>query len=261
MELKLWEKEIPYQLEDVETPNLFRTFFLKTEKPLPCVVVFPGGAYACRAPYEGDPIAEFFNTRGIHAVVVEYRVMPNRYPAAIADAQRAIRILRANAKEWGIDPNRIVTCGFSAGGHLAASALVLADALPQGWCRDEIDAYPFLPNGGILCYPVISIEETFGHAGSGKNLLGERYEEMKDYLSLENRVTEHTPKAFLWHTSDDPVVNVKNSLEFAARLRDCGVQFEMHVYPHGEHGLALAKDREDVRGWADLAANWILKNI
>ncbi len=261
MEIKLWENEIPYFCENADTPNLFQTFFLDTAALLPCVVVLPGGGYAERAPHEGAPIAEFFNRRGFHAVVVSYRVAPNRYPAALADAQRAIRILRANARKWRIDPDRILICGFSAGGHLTASTAVLGDALPQDWKRDEIDQYSCKPNGAILGYPVISLDSDFGHVGSGKNLLGDRYEELKKEFALQNHVTKDTPPIFLWHTSDDQAVHVKNSLVFAEHLRDCGVPFEMHIYPHGEHGLGLARDRMDVSGWADLAANWILKNI
>ncbi len=261
MERRLWDSEIPYFVKDAETPNYFTPFLLDTDRPLPCVVVLPGGGYHDRAPYEGNPIAEFFNTRGLHAIVVEYRTSPNRHPAPLSDVQRAIRILRANADAWKIDPQRIVTCGFSAGGHLAASAALIDDVLPADWKRDAIDGYSCMPNGAILCYPVIAVIGDYAHAGSGKNLLGEQYEVLAEEMSLQNRVTDHTPKMFVWHTSDDGVVNVKNSLVLGERLRDHGIPFEMHIYPHGQHGLALAKDREDVRGWADLAADWVLRNI
>ena len=133
--------------------------------------------------------------------------------------------------------------------------------LPADWKRDAIDAYSCMPNGAILCYPVIAVIGDYSHAGSGKNLLGEQYGALAEEMSLQNRVTDQTPKMFVWHTSDDGVVNVKNSLVLGERLRDHGIPFEMHIYPHGQHGLALAKDREDVRGWADLAADWVLRNI
>ena len=261
MDLRIWNGIIPYFCEDAETPNLFHTFFLDTEEALPCVVVLPGGGYGGHSPQEGTPIAEFFNSQGMHAVVVDYRVAPNRHPAPLSDVQRVVRLLRYHASEWKIDPARIVTCGFSAGGHLAASAILLPDAYTEAFQPDEIDGMDCLPNGAILGYPVISVEEFYGHTGSGKRLLGERYETEKSTLSLAQYVNESTPKVFLWHTSNDAVVNVKNSLIFGERLRDANVEFELHVYPHGHHGLGLALDRPDVRTWAPHAAAWVKKNI
>jgi hypothetical protein len=94
MQITLWDKEIPYLNAEAETPNYMTTYLLDTDKPLPCIVVYPGGGYRIRAPHEGGPIAEFFNRRGFHAVVVEYRVAPNRDPAPLADAQRAVKLVR-----------------------------------------------------------------------------------------------------------------------------------------------------------------------
>ena len=261
MELKLWENEIPYFTEGAETPNLMTTYFIETDKPLPCIVVYPGGGYSMRARHEGGPIAEFFNSRGMHAVVCEYRVSPNRYPAPLADAQRAIKILRANAKEWKIDPNRIVTLGFSAGGHLCASTITLPDVTADRPGADAIDKENHKPNGAILCYPVISIEKEFGHVGSGKNLLGENYERQQGYFSLEKRVADDTPPVFMWHTSEDGGVNVCNSLKFGEALRRHNIPFELHVFPHGPHGLGLAQLYPDVSTWADLAADWVERNV
>lgn len=262
MKLNLWNEKIPYYNSEMDTPNSMTTFLLETDQKLPCVVVLPGGGYHVRAPHEGDPVAEFFNGRGMHAVVVDYRVAPNRFPTGLCDAQRAIRLIRANAEAWGVDTDRIVTLGFSAGGHLAASTLLYNDQLPAEWDRDGIDLLSCKPNGGVLCYPVISVESEFGHVGSGKNLLGEDVyaEKCKDF-ALQNKVTAETPKAFLWHTSDDATVNVKNSLVFGTALRENGIPFEMHIYPAGRHGLGLASDKPDIKGWADLAADWIERNI
>ena len=262
MDLQIWDREIPYLLEGAETPNAFHTYLLDTEEPLPCIVVLPGGGYSRRAPHEGAPIAEFFNSQGFHAVVVDYRVAPNRYPAPLADAQRVIKILRYHAKEWKIAPNRIVTCGFSAGGHLCGSTLLFPDVYASDVTPDAIDAMDCTPNGGILCYPVISVSEPFGHCNSGKKLLGEeRYEREQDDFCLQKKVTATTPKAFLWHTSTDEIVNVKNSLVFGEMLRDNGIPFEMHVFPEGRHGLGLAKAYPDISEWARLAANWVKRNI
>lgn len=262
MEIKLWnDGNIPYVTDGAETPNYMTTYFIESDKPLPCVVVYPGGGYSHRAAHEGEPIAEFFNSRGLNAVVVQYRVSPNCHPAPLADAQRAVKILRANADKWKIDPDKIVTLGFSAGGHLAASTITLPDVTANREGADEIDKFSALPNGAVLCYPVISVDDEYGHVGSGKNLLGDRYEAEKAEFSLEHRVHEKTPQVFLWHTSEDGAVNVKNSLIFGEKLRDMGIPFEMHIFPHGRHGLGLAKDFDDVSKWADLAADWILRNI
>ena len=259
--MKLWNNTIPFFNSDAETPNSFTPYLLNTDNPLPCVVVFPGGAYRGRADHEGAPIAQFFNSKGMHAIVVDYRVAPNRHPAPLADAQRAVRTVRANAKEWGVDPQRIVTCGFSAGGHLCASTILFDDVYSDQYPADEIDRKSCMPNGAILCYPVISVTEEYGHVGSGKYLLGEDYEEKKNDLCLAERVNEKTSRVFLWHTSDDSGVNVKNSLIFAERLRDAGIPFELHVFPRGNHGLGLAEKHEDVKKWAELAADWVWRNI
>jgi acetyl esterase/lipase len=261
MKLKLWSKEIPYFDAGADTPNSMTAYLIETEKPLPCIVIYPGGGYGMRAYHEGEPVAQFFNSKGMHAVVVDYRVAPNRFPAPLADAQRAIKLVRQHSAEWKVDPEKVVTLGFSAGGHLAASTVVLDDVTLHGHTPDETDKYSALPNGAILCYPVISIKNDHGHIGSGKNLLGDKYIYQQDYFSLQNRVTTKTPKCFLWHTSDDAGVNVKNSLIFAEKLRENGIPFEMHIYPHGAHGLGLATKTEDVRKWADQAADWVWRNI
>lgn len=259
--MKLWNNEITFYNEEAETPNELTLYPVDTAHPLPCVVVLPGGAYKGRARHEAGDIARFFNSRGMHAAVVEYRVYPNHHPSPLADAQRAIRILRANAKEWKIDSNRIVTCGFSAGGHLCASTILFSDVYSTDYQKDEIDNESCMPNGAILCYPVIHVTDDFGHVGSGRYLLGDSYEEVKEQFNLETLITESTPPVFLWHTSEDEAVNVKNSLVFAEKLRDARVPFELHVFPHGKHGLGLAQTYSDVSKWADLAADWILKNI
>lgn len=262
MVIKLWEGTIPYFDSNADTPNTMRTFFLDTDEVLPCVVVLPGGAYRGRAAHEGDPVAEYFNSQGFHSVVVDYRVAPNRFPAGLCDVQRALRILRAHAEEWHIDQNRIVVCGFSAGGHLAASSVLYDDLYKDKVEPDDADAMSHLPNGAILCYPVISVDSEFGHVGSGINLFGEQvYEETKGDLCLAKYVTDKTPPVFLWHTSDDAGVNVKNSLIFGAALRDHGIKFEMHIFPHGPHGIGLANDYPDSKQWKSLAADWIRRNV
>lgn len=262
MTVKLWNEKIPHYDPEADTPDQMKLFLLDANEKLPCIVVLPGGGYRGRAKHEGDPIAEFFNSQGFHSVVVDYRVAPNRFPAALSDVQRAVRTLRYRADEWNIDPKRIVVCGFSAGGHLAASSLLYSDVYSEQAERDGADNMDHIPNGAILCYPVISVDSDFGNVITGKNLLGDEvYETEKQKFFLSQYVTDKTPQVYMWHTSDDEGVNVKNSLSFAAALRDHGVRFEMHIYPHGPHGLGLAQSYPDVSEWAALAADWVKRNI
>ena len=261
--VKLWKNGVPFFNPDADTPNEMSLFLADTDKPLPCIVIYPGGGYKKRASdHEGHAVARFFNSEGMHAVVVEYRIIPNRHPAPLADAQRAIRLVRANAEQWMVDPDRVVVLGFSAGGHLAASTLLLADAYVGQPCRDTIDdSLSCTPNGAILGYPVIWVNGVNGNVKSGKNLLGDDYEAQKDVLSLAQYVTEKTPPVFLWHTSKDPGVNVRQSLGFAECLRDANIPFELHVFPKGPHGLGLAPDYPDVSKWAALAADWVRREV
>lgn len=255
MNYPIWTGTIPFELPGAETPDNFTFYPAPAEEPQPCVVVLPGGGYHARAKHEGEPIAEFFRSNGYHAAVVDYRVAPNRFPAGLADAQRVIRVLRSRAGEWKINPEQIFVCGFSAGGHLAASTAFFQDVYAK---NDQIDEFSARPDGLILCYPVISFGAEWGHVGSGKRLLGEeRYEAEQEKFCLSGLVTGETPPTFLWHTADDATVPVRNSLEFAKALAAHGVPFELHVFPHGNHGLGLASAAEDVHEWTNLVLTWL----
>ncbi|MBE7047362.1 MAG: alpha/beta hydrolase [Ruminococcaceae bacterium] len=263
MTIKLWENDIPYFNEEAETPNMMTAFIRETDKPLPAVIVFPGGGYVNRARHEAEPIAEYYYSMGFHAFVVEYRVSPNRYPAPLIDAQRAIKIVRYNAKKWNVDPDKIITLGFSAGGHLCAMTLTMDDVCTV--TGDEIDKMSAKVNGGILCYALTNVEEGYGHVGAGKNLLGDSYEDLKADYSLEKKVTADTPPCFIWHTFEDPVVNVKNALFFADKLKENNVSCEMHIFPNGRHGLGMGDritdDIKEVRQWAKLSSDWITRTF
>lgn len=257
-EIKLWEQDIPYYTEGLETPNSMSAYFLDTDKPLPCVLVIPGGSYRYREKGEAEPIAEFFNENGMHAAILNYRVAPNRHPAPLCDAQRAVKLLRHNTKEWSIRPDGIIAAGFSAGGHLCASTVTLPD---HSTSSDEIDRQSAIPNIAVLSYPVINVCDEFGHANSGKNLLGEDYDRLCGEFCLEGRVHENMPPVFIWHTVEDSCVNVKNSLIFGEKLKDVGVPFEMHIFPYGRHGLALGKGLPDVGVWTSRAVEFIKSHI
>lgn len=221
----------------------------------PCIIVCPGGGYGGLADHEGEPVARWLCGLGLAAAVLRYRVAPYRHPAPLADAQRAIRTVRANADAWAIDPARVGILGFSAGGHLACcAATIQEDALPPG---DAIDRLSSRPDALIACYPVVSFGK-LGHTGSKKRLLGEPPDErLIEQLSLENRVGPHVPPTFLWHTASDKAVPVQHSLLLADGLARHGVSFALHVFPTGAHGLGLAGDHPTVSQWPDICGRWL----
>ena len=256
--MPLWGDIIPAFDAEKETPNEMLFFPADTDTPAPAVVILPGGGYMMRAEgHEGEDIAAFYNSRGLHAFVVRYRVTPNYHPAPLADAQRAVRLVRANAAAWKIDPTRIFVCGFSAGGHLAAGAAVLTQDVSA--VGDELDAVNFRPNGAILGYPVISGMAQHGHTGSHENLLGDRYSADHAALSIQTQVNEQTPPCFIWHTAADTCVPVCHSLLLANALAKHNVPYELHIFPFGQHGLGLAHEVPEVSRWADWSADWILR--
>ena len=220
------------------------------------VIVAPGGGYRMRADHEGTPIAEWLNSIGIHAFVVDYRVAPHRHPQPLRDAQRAIRTIRSNAEVWKIRPNQIGILGFSAGGHLAATAGTIYDAGDPS-SDDPIEHVSSRPDVLILCYAVINLTE-LPHVGSLENLLGpDSTPEDRAALSPDWLVDPNTPPSFLWHTADDDAVDVSHSLRFAAALARHEVSFALHVYQHGRHGLGLAPEDSEVATWIDHAGAFL----
>ena len=221
------------------------------------VVVLPGGGYSSHADYEGAGYAEFLNAHGITAFVCPYRVNPHHFPLPLLDARRAMRYVRFHSAEFGIDRNKIYIMGSSAGGHLAALTCTYHKPIDfEG--VDGIDKEDYRPNGQILCYPVISLlDASIAHTGSGRNLLGARREELGDALSPNLIADETSPRAFIWHTFDDNGVNSINSMEYAKRLRQVGVNAEVHIYPHGRHGLGIAWDTPYVHTWTQHLLDWL----
>lgn len=245
---KLWNNS------DIEI-SYFRALHRATDA---AAVIFPGGGYGGHAAYEGEGYAQLLNTFGMDAFVINYRVSPNRFPLPLLDARRAVRFVRSKAAEFGIAKNKILVMGSSAGGHLAALASTYLDTI-EGEGVDEIDNEDFLPNGQILCYPVISSDETIYHEGSFKNLLGERFCE-REKFSTERLVCNSTPRAFIWHTSDDACVNVENSYRYASSLAKHGIPHELHVFQHGGHGQGLCEHNPHTAQWTQVLRKWLTFN-
>lgn len=249
----LW-RETPGLCE--ETPIL-DIYIPETKSRDIAVVIMPGGGYGGRAQHEGQEYAEFLNQHGITAFVCQYRVAPHRFPLPLLDARRAIRYVRRNSEILGISKEKIYVMGSSAGGHLAAMTSTYKAPIDFE-NLDEIDAEDFLPNGQILCYPVIKLlGNEIAHLGSGYNLLYERQAEMGEELSPDLIADEQTPRAFIWHTFDDDCVHVQNALDYAKRLRKMQVPTELHIYPHGPHGLGLAPDYPHVADWTNQLIRWL----
>jgi acetyl esterase/lipase len=197
-----------------------------------------------------------FNAAGLHAFVVHYSVAPHRHPQPLRDAARAMRLIRQRAGEWQVDLGRIAICGFSAGGHLAAS---LGVHHASRWVAgdDPVDQLSCRPDGLILCYSVITAGQ-FAHQGSLENLLGPGHDaQLRREMSLEEQVDADTPPAFLWRTVADGSVPVENSVLFAQALRRHGTLFELHLYPHGGHGVGLSDEDPHVATWMGLCCEWL----
>ena len=224
----------------------------------PCVIICPGGGYSfLAAGHEGTAVAAFFNSIGINALLLKYRIpnsrnQPNKSIAPLQDAQQAIRLTRLHAAEWGIDPNKIGIMGFSAGGHLAASlATHFVDIK-----IDNPENISLRPNFQILIYPVISFR-TFGHNGSINNLIGkDANEELVHYFSNEEQVNVNTPPAFIVHAIDDQTVHVKNAIVYQEALEKNKIANYMYLFEKGEHGFGMENKLSQVQ-WPPMLIDWL----
>jgi acetyl esterase/lipase len=237
----------------------------------PMIIICPGGGYEKVSDREAEPVAFKFIAAGYNVAVIKYSVAPVRYPNQLLQVSAAIALVRRRSEEWNTDTEKIVVCGFSAGGHLAASVGVLWQ---EEFIRDNLKLKhgENKPNAMLLAYPVISGGE-YAHRASFDNLLGDTGSKEKiDYLSLENRVSPNTPPTFLWHTTDDDSVPCENSLMFAVALKRNNISLELHIYRSGCHGLSLcsrdtAKDvaigkknplvNSHIATWFSLGVEWI----
>ena len=261
--LKLWEGDAPLSKgsEEKDTPQAI-VYLPDASKPTGAIVICPGGGYGGLAmDHEGHQIAQWANDMGLAGIIVSYRHRRRGYghPAPMLDAQRAIRLTRAHASEWNIDPDRVGILGFSAGGHLTTTVLTHFDTGKVN-APDPIDQESCRPDFGVVCYAVIALGESFTHRGSQRNLLGENAEkELVNSLSNEKQVTSDTPPCFVWHTAEDKVVPAENSLRFYSALVSNGVPAELHVFPKGRHGIGLGASVAGASQWPELCKNWLTR--
>lgn len=221
------------------------------------VLVLPGGGYEMLAPSEGEPVALAFLAQGVQAFVLKYSTKPAQWPQQLLEAAAAVAFIRSHADKYGVRPDRIAVCGFSAGGHLAACLSTLF-RLPG--IQDVLKLTPeeVRPDAAILSYPV-TMPGGFGGDLTYKALLGENWKDvMPAELVLPESVTKENPPTFLWTTATDEAVPPENTLRFASALLSQGVPFETHVFSQGPHAMGLA-DSECAYDEAHLqprAAEW-----
>ncbi|MBO5105492.1 MAG: alpha/beta hydrolase [Clostridia bacterium] len=258
---------------DIDTENnVYLNCYLHEKVPKwnygfdrPAVVVCPGGGYGMCSPREADPIALQYSAKGYNTFVLYYTVGENAvFPKPLIDLSVALKIIRENAKEWGIIPDKIAVCGFSAGGHLTASLGVhwnLPEVMEKADCKNGENE----PNALILCYPVITtrswMKPHIARLAGDRDLI-----EAEKLLDVSLNVGAHTPPSFLTHTFMDDAVSVEESMDFARALDNNNIPFELHIFPEGGHGLATGDKQTCTKffpsfnKWIELSVLW-LENV
>lgn len=233
----------------------------------PAVIICPGGGYEFLSDREGQAVAMRFSSHGINAFVLKYSIS-SLFPTALLELAEAVKFIRTNSGKFDINPDKIFVCGFSAGGHLAASLGTLwnSDYLKNIIGNTAISR----PDGMILSYPVITTGK-YRHSGSVNSILGpDPSDDMLRRVSLEKQITKDTPETFIWHCADDRTVPVENTIDFVRGLSNAEISFECHIFPYGGHGLALSDystaSREshinnECAQWFRLAVEWIWNKI
>ena len=247
------------------------TYFWQESKELypgqirPVILICPGGSYRMTSDREADAVAVRFMSMGYHTAVLRYSTAPAEYPTALHQLAKAVALLRERSEEWHIDKDKIILMGFSAGGHLTAclGAFWNTEELREG---THLTSEAIRPNGLILCYPVITSGK-YAHEDSFRTLLGTRYEELREHLSIEKQITADFPRTFIWHTFEDSTVVAENSLLFVMSMRAHGIPVEYHLFPDGLHGIGLGTELTanpngrgivpDCQPWSALAEAWL----
>jgi acetyl esterase/lipase len=258
--MPLWAAGAPGAVGDADDDKPTITAYLPASNPTKtAVVIAPGGGYQHLSMVkEGSDVAAWLNARGVAAFVLKYRLGKKYHsPIELGDALRAIRTVRADAAKYGIAADHIGMWGFSAGGHLTASAGTMFDAGNTS-AADPIEQQNSRPDFLILAYPVITMLDPDVHKGSRLYLLGDAPTQAEEEaMSPELHVTAQTPPTFLFTTTDDHTVPVMNSVMFYSALVKAGVPVEMHIFQHGAHGSGLAPTNPQLSAWPDLLIKWM----
>jgi acetyl esterase/lipase len=275
-EIRLWEGRSPGAVGDDPCRDVpfLRIYTPKVYTPSKsaartAIIIIPGGGYdRLTDRKEQAPVGEYFSQQlHVTAFVLYYRLVQSdgtyRYPVPIWDGQRAVRLIRYRAAQYGLSPNSIGLFGFSAGGHLA-STLSLHSAtdfdLPQ---HDKVDTANGRPDFLGLGYPVVSmLPDQFASPNSLKHLLagyrGRELEHLERYLSGQDNVTPHTPPVFLFESMDDAKISPENSVLFARALQRTGIPADVHLFSHGLHGSGLAEDVPEEKEWPAMFHSWLI---
>jgi acetyl esterase/lipase len=255
----LWESGAPGALGDAPEDRPSLTIFRAAGAGGTSVIVAPGGGYRnLSMDKEGRQVASWFNAMGVTAYVLKYRLGPRyHHPIELGDAQRAIRLVRSRAAQLGVASDRIGMMGFSAGGHLTATAGThFDDGKPSA--SDPIDHMSSRPDFLILAYAVISFDPAIAHRGSEQMLLGDNPDpKLVQNLSNELHVTAKTPPTFLFSTNADTTVPAENTVRFYLALRQAMVPAEMHIFQNGPHGVGLDLADPALSVWPTLLSNWL----
>ncbi len=248
------ELYLPYNMSEMGKENLKR----------PTIIVCPGGGYAWCSQRESEPIALQFLPLGYNVFTITYSIAPNRFPTQIREVAALMELIYKNADLWHCDTSKISIIGFSAGGHLASHYSTMFD------CKEVREVFPESKpvNASVLCYPVITADPNFSHRGSFINLTGRGNPTEEDihYFSCDRNVKSTTPPAFIWHTAEDNVVPVENSLLYAMALKKNNIPFEMHIYPFGAHGASTCdkqtlaevnKEYSHAHSWLNSLKKWL----
>jgi len=259
--MPLWDGKAPGAEGEADEDRPTLTFYppSQSQSPTTAVIVMPGGSYGWLATnHEGRQVANWLNAMGITAFVLKYRLGPKyHHPVELGDAQRAIRLVRTRAKEFGVAPNKIGVLGFSAGGHLASTTITLFDG-GNARATDPVDRASSRPDFAVLAYPVISLTADYTHRFSRKNLLGENPpSQLAKQLSSELLATPETPPTFLFSSNSDTVVPPENSVAFYLALRKAGVPAELHIFEKAEHGVGLGLNEPGIGQWGTLLIEWL----
>lgn len=236
---KLYPTQLKDAPETLVTEYVTDVFPEIKNTPRPVMIVFPGGGYRMLSDRENEPICLEYLAKGFHVFALKYAIRGYAYPTQLLQSAALMHYIRTNAEKLNVDSQKISIVGFSAGGHCAAMFATMANE-PVVLNAFGVKKGDLVPNAAVLCYAVLTAK--YGHPTTMDEISGGN-QELREYLSLDRRITPETPPCFIFHTFDDKTVDVRNPLVFAASLKENGVSAQIRIAENGPHGVALADDR------------------